>query len=108
MFLTYRRNADGAREVAERIRADGGQAFVTDADLSEDRDVVRLVGAAFAELGRADIWVNNAGADILTGARRRAHEPVAKLDGVLAVDLRGTVLCSWRAARTHARPGARA
>jgi 3-oxoacyl-[acyl-carrier protein] reductase len=45
-----------------------------------------------------DVWVNNAGADILTGAAMQLS-PLEKLDQLLAVDLRGTILASWEAAR---------
>jgi 3-oxoacyl-[acyl-carrier protein] reductase len=41
--------------------------------------------------------VNNAGADILTGAGA-SLSPLEKLDTLLAVDLRGTMLASWQAA----------
>ena len=44
------------------------------------------------------MWVNNAGADILTGPAASWSE-VEKLDLLLAVDLRGTILASWYAAR---------
>jgi 3-oxoacyl-[acyl-carrier protein] reductase len=98
VLLTYRRNAAGARETAEEIRSAGGHAFLTDADLGSDGDVDRLVGAAFADLARVDIWVNNAGADILTGEGASRTRP-EKLDAVLAVDLRGTILCSWQVAQ---------
>jgi 3-oxoacyl-[acyl-carrier protein] reductase len=53
---------------------------------------------AFARLGRVDVWVNNAGADILTG-EGAAQPDLDKLDDVLDVDLRGTILCSWQVAR---------
>ena len=43
-----------------------------------------------------DVWINNAGADILTGEAGRLSR-LQKLDLVLAVDLRGTVLASWAA-----------
>jgi len=43
-----------------------------------------------------DVWVNNAGADILTGDSARLSR-TEKLDRLLAVDLRGTVLASWKA-----------
>ena len=43
------------------------------------------------------MWVNNAGADILTGASASLSE-VEKLDLLLTVDLRGTILASWSAA----------
>ena len=94
--ITYRTNADGAGEVAQRdssARTAGGGAPTR----SGRRRVDPAVGpAARAALGRLDVWVNNAGADILTGTaalsvRRR------KLDLLLAVDLRGTMLASWEA-----------
>ena len=44
-----------------------------------------------------DVWINNAGADILTGEGGRLSR-TQKLDLVLAVDVRGTVLASWAAA----------
>ena len=59
---------------------------------------VRAIGpAASHALGRLDVWVNNAGADILTGAGA-ALSPAEKADLVLAVDVRGTMLASWQAA----------
>jgi 3-oxoacyl-[acyl-carrier protein] reductase len=44
-----------------------------------------------------DVWVNNAGADVLTGAGA-ALSDLEKLDLLMSVDLRGTILCSWQAA----------
>ena len=98
VLITYRRNAEGAREVAGRIQGAGGQAFLIDVDLSSEGVVDRLVAEAFARLSRVDVWVNNAGADILTG-EGASQTDVEKLDDVLDVDLRGTILCSWHAAR---------
>lgn len=98
VLLTYRRNAEGATETAEQVRRAGGEAFVAEADISREADVDRLVVDAFSRFPRVDVWVNNAGADILTGAGARLTE-VEKLDAALGVDLRGTVLCSWHAAR---------
>jgi 3-oxoacyl-[acyl-carrier protein] reductase len=98
VLITYRRNAEGAREVAGQIQEAGGQAFLIDVDLSSEAAVDRLVAEAFARLSRVDVWVNNAGADILTG-EGASQTDVEKLDDVLDVDLRGTILCSWHAAR---------
>jgi 3-oxoacyl-[acyl-carrier protein] reductase len=98
VLLTYRRNAEGAREVADQIRGAGGQAFTAEVDLSREAEVERLVAEAFTRLSRVDVWVNNAGADILTGEGARRTD-VEKLDQVLGVDLRGTILCSWPVAR---------
>ena len=98
VLLTYRRNAEGAQEVEEEIRAAGGQASTAKVDLSREAEVERLVAEAFARLSRVDVWVNNAGADILTG-EGASRTDLEKLDQVLGADLRGTILCSWQAAR---------
>ena len=47
------------------------------------------------------MWINNAGADILTGSAA-SLSPIEKLDLLLAVDLRGTILASWQAAEMFA------
>ena len=98
VLITYRRNAEGAREVTGQIEGAGGQASVIEVDLSREADAERLVAEAFKRLSRVDVWVNNAGADILTG-EGASRTDVEKLDDVLDVDLRGTILCSWHAAR---------
>jgi 3-oxoacyl-[acyl-carrier protein] reductase len=96
--ITYQSNEQGAREVERDILAAGRRAAVLRLDL-RDRDTINELGpAARAALGRVDAWVNNAGADILTGADGLLSD-VQKLDLLLGVDLRGTVLASWRAAK---------
>ncbi len=96
--ITYQGNEPGAQETAEAIRARGRQAEVIRLDL-RDRDTINTVGPAARDaLGRVDIWVNTAGADVLTGANAQLSD-VQKLDLLLNVDLRGTILASWRAVR---------
>ena len=60
------------------------------------------------ELGRGlDIWVNNAGADTLTG--EAAHWPFErKLEELLAVDVRATMLLSRERRPAHEGGGRRA
>jgi len=95
--LTYRENAAGARATASAIEAGGRKAIVFQLDLS-DPAAIRTVGAATRDaLGRVDAWVNNAGADILTGDGGTLSD-LQKLDLLLTVDLRGTMLASWEAA----------
>ncbi len=53
----------------------------------------RLVHTAREAFGRIDIWVNNAGADILTGEAAKWPDET-KWDEVMAVDLKGTWLGS--------------
>ena len=81
--LTYRANEAGARDVEREIRALGRRAAVIRLDLADDASVRALGPAARDALGRLDVWVNNAGADILTGAGA-ALSDVEKLDLLLA------------------------
>jgi 3-oxoacyl-[acyl-carrier protein] reductase len=94
VLLTHRASLERAREVAEAITARGGRAHVRQADLATREECERLVAAAGEELGGLDVWVNNAGADVLTG-EAAAWEWERKLDALLAVDLKGTIACSY-------------
>ncbi|HET6578523.1 MAG TPA: SDR family oxidoreductase [Gemmatimonadales bacterium] len=94
--VTYRANSDGAEETARDIRALGRRAEVLQVDVSRGEEIDALAAGVHERFGRVDTWINNAGADILTGAGGRLS-PLEKLDRVLAVDLRGTILASWAA-----------
>lgn len=92
--VTYRTNESGARETEARIRALGRPAAVFQVDIS-NQDSLRTLGPSVREaLGGLDAWVNNAGADILTGPAAMLSDE-QKLDLLLSVDLRGTILASW-------------
>ena len=95
--LTYRQNSAGAREVERDISSAGRKAVVIRADVADEASVHALGETAREALGRIDAWVNNAGADILTGPAATLSD-VEKLDLLMSVDLRGTMLASWRAA----------
>src|ERR1051326_2367432 len=94
--LTYRGNRRGAEETAEQARAAGRPAQPLRGGTAERREVAAPGGAGRRAFGRVDVWINNAGADILTGAAASLSW-TEKLDRLLAVDLRGTVLASWKA-----------
>ena len=92
MLVTHRDSADAASAVAERI----GFAPVVQADLGTRGACEALVAQARERLGGLDVWVNNAGADVLAG-EAADWEWERKLDLLLAVDLKGTVACSYAA-----------
>jgi 3-oxoacyl-[acyl-carrier protein] reductase len=94
--VTYRRRRHDAEDVAARIRRGGRRAHTLQADTARPEDVARLAREARESLGRVDAWINNAGADVLTG-KTAARSRLEQLDLLLAVDLRGTVLASWAA-----------
>ncbi|HKB11734.1 MAG TPA: SDR family oxidoreductase [Vicinamibacterales bacterium] len=95
--ITFRANSAGAEEVQRAIGALSRRTSAIHLDLTSDASVGDLAAAARRALGRVDVWINNAGADILTGDAA-ALSRVEKLDRLIAVDLRGTMLASWHAA----------
>lgn len=104
VLLTYRANRAGAEEAARELARTGRRVLVQQADIAREQDIVQLAQRAREELGRVDVWINNAGADILTGDGGKLT-PLEKLDLVLAVDVRGTVLASWEAAKLMREQG---
>jgi 3-oxoacyl-[acyl-carrier protein] reductase len=105
VLVTHRDSAEAASMVAERIAALGGRALLAQADLGVRAGCEALVAQARERLGGLDVWVNNAGADVLTGEAAE-WEWERKLDLLLAVDLKGTVACSYAAgAVMRGQPG---
>jgi 3-oxoacyl-[acyl-carrier protein] reductase len=98
LVVTYRRNREGIEQTVTRIRDLGRRVEVVETDVSLEKDVDELARSARSAFGRVDAWINNAGADILTGDGKRLT-PIEKLDLLLRVDLRGTILASWAAVK---------
>jgi 3-oxoacyl-[acyl-carrier protein] reductase len=104
VVVNYAHSEVEAEAVVAAIVREGRRAIAVRADVSRREDVERLRDAALGRFGRVHVWVNNAGADILTGeAVRWAAED--KWDRVIAVDLKGTWLGSRAAAEVMARAG---
>ena len=104
LAITYRKNQEGAEATAREIRALGRRAEVLRMDISRQEDIDRLASQLQQAFPRIDVWINNAGADILTGEAERLSG-LQKLDLVLAVDVRGTVLASWAAVELMRKRG---
>jgi 3-oxoacyl-[acyl-carrier protein] reductase len=94
--ITFHSNEHGAHDVVNGITALNRRAAAFELDLSNEASIRTLGAKARDALGRVDVWVNNAGADILTG-EAAALDTTARLDRLIAVDLRGTMLASWEA-----------
>jgi len=94
-----------ARDVAEEIRAIGGEALVNGDDVADWAGAQRLVGAAVDAFGRLDVLVNNAG---FVRDRMFANVAEDEWDAVVRVHLRGHFATArWAAAywRDQAKAG---
>jgi len=100
--ITYHSNLAGAEAVQQEIQAMGRRAALLRLDLADIDSISDLGSASRRALGRLDVWINNAGADILTG-HGASLSRIEKLDLLIAVDLRGTMIASWQAAEIFAR-----
>ena len=97
VVVNYARSEAQAQAVAAEVSGLGRRAVPAQADVSRAAEVERLVRTALESFGRIDAWVNNAGADILT-AESATWPDESRWDRVMAVDLKGTWLCSRAAA----------
>src|SRR5262249_1123543 len=98
MIVHGRRSRDTAEEVATAARRLRGRPAVLLADLRDPEQCQRLVTEAWGAWQGLDVWVNNAGADTLTGdAVKWPFE--RKLEELYAVDVRATMLLSRAAGR---------
>jgi len=75
----------------EEIERAGGKALPLPADIRFEDQVYAAVEAAVAKFGGIDILVNNASAISLTGT---LETPMKRFDLMMAVNVRGTFLCS--------------
>lgn len=55
------RRKDALEDLAAQIRESGGEAMVVSADLTDERDLLRVVEGVRATYGAVDVLVNNAG-----------------------------------------------
>lgn len=102
--VNYVSNAEAAASVVEQARDVGVRAVAVrgDVSLAEDRD--QLVAATYAEFGRVDLLVNNAGvapsvrADILDATEE-------SFDRVLGINLKGPYFLTQSVARRMIEQG---
>jgi len=94
--ITYRANRAGADDTINGITALGRRSAARALDLTSEADIQALAPWMRDTFGHVDTWINNAGADILTGDAATLT-PQRRLDLLLTVDLRGTILASWEA-----------
>ncbi len=105
--VNYRENAAAANEVVADIVTAGGRAVALQADVSREPDILAMFARADAELGPLAALVNNTG--VLETQMRVEALTAARLDRILATNVKGPFLCAREAVRRmstrHGGPG---
>jgi NAD(P)-dependent dehydrogenase (short-subunit alcohol dehydrogenase family) len=89
----YNRSAAGAERTVARIKEVGAEAFTVQADITSHAAIRRMADAAFSRFGVLDVLVNNVG-DVAPEQMSWRDLDEASVDRVLAVDVKGTMLCT--------------
>ncbi|MBI2681147.1 MAG: 3-oxoacyl-ACP reductase FabG [Candidatus Solibacter usitatus] len=102
VVVNYQSDQAGADQTVSEIAALGGRALAVRGNVGNSADVDRLIAAPIEKFGRVDILVNNAGV--------QTWKPLLDLeesewDRTLATNLKGTFLCTQRAARRMKEQG---
>jgi len=95
--VNYRSNETSARQVADEITNGGGQAFIVQADVAREEEVLRLFEMVDRDHGRPDALVNNAG--ILERQCRLDEMSADRLERVFTTNIFGAFLCAREAVR---------
>jgi 3-oxoacyl-[acyl-carrier protein] reductase len=89
----YRKSRAGAEDTAAKIEALGRKAFLVQADMGDYAQIKRLADQVWAHFGRVDVAVNNVG-DVAGDQMSWRDITEESIDHILAVDLKGTLLCT--------------
>ncbi len=97
LVINYNRSAEKAELLSTELAGMGRRITTIQANVASTEDSRRLVQQSQEYLGQIDIWVNNAGADILTGTGAELTD-TEKLSLLMDVDLKGTINTCWEVA----------
>ena len=100
--LVVSANEERVKDVAEEIRALGGEALPVLCDVTQKAEVEALYSRALEAFGRIDVSVQNAG--VITIAKIDEMTE-AEWDKVLAVNTKGVFLCCQAAAKIMMKQG---
>ena len=87
LVINYVGPADGANEVVETIKKNGGDAFAYECNVADFEAVEKMMADVMEKYGRIDILVNNAG---ITRDNLIMKMSEADFDAVIGVNLKGT------------------
>src|ERR1039458_2189974 len=97
--VNYRGDSKGAEATAEKIRTMGMKAQIVQAGVGFKREVDRMFDEVLEKIGTPDVLVNNSGVQTWKPLLDLSEE---EWDRVIRTNLKGTFLCTQRAARLMA------
>ena len=92
--VNYSKSRSDAEQTVDQLTAENAEGVALQADVSDDGEVRRLVDQVVERFGRLDILVNNAGVTQLVPYSELEDMTVDLWDRIMAVNARGTFLCS--------------
>ena len=104
VIVHFAKSHAAADDIAEQIRRLGVRSVTLAADFSEGGGIEAFVDRAFSVWSGLDIWVQNAGVDLLTGDAAKL-DYAAKLERLLDVDVRAGMLLAKGAGRRMVSAG---
>ena len=98
--VTYATSEEGARNTQKQVESLGRRCFIYEAHLEKPDEPSRVINQAYADLGRLDVMVCNAGREIRRSILTITAE---ELDFLYQNNLRNYFLCAGAAARLMVR-----
>ncbi|WP_206486104.1 SDR family oxidoreductase [Thalassotalea sp. G2M2-11] len=95
--INYQSNVEAANQLAQEVKAQGGQCITVQADVSNESDVERLFATVERELGAISVLVNNAG--ILKKQMRLEEMSAERINAVLINNVTSYFLCCREAVK---------
>jgi NAD(P)-dependent dehydrogenase (short-subunit alcohol dehydrogenase family) len=102
VVVNYCRDQKGGEETAGKVRALGRQALVVQADVGFKPDVDHMFDLVLEKFGAPDVFINNSAVQTW---KPLLNLEEAEWDRTLRTNLKGTFLCTQRAARHMAKAG---
>ena len=96
--VNFLKNKVAAKQIVDKINADGGQAIAVGADISKEEEVLELFSTVDDSLGKISALVNNAG--ILESQMRIEDMDSKRLNRVFLTNITGSILCAREAVET--------
>lgn len=97
VFINYKSNHQAASRVANDIKAEGGECYPIQADVSKEEDAIKLFSSVDQRVDKLDVLVNNVG--ILCQQSRLENMTASRINAILLNNITGYFLCCREAVK---------